>query len=33
VNPTAIGSRDQDVELYDGSTRVARIERTLTIFP
>jgi hypothetical protein len=33
VNPTAIGTRDQDVELYDGSTRIARIERTLTIYP
>ena len=33
VNPTAFGTRDQDVELYDGSTRVARIARTLTIFP
>jgi hypothetical protein len=33
VNPTTFGNRDQDVELYDGSTRIARIERTLTIYP
>jgi hypothetical protein len=33
VNPTTFGNRDQDVELYDGSTRIGRIERTLTIYP
>jgi hypothetical protein len=33
VNPTNIGHRDADVELFDGDTRIARIPRTITVFP
>jgi len=33
VNPTSTGSRDQDVDLYDGSRLVAHLDRTLRIFP
>ena len=33
VNPTEIGRRSQDVELYDGDVPLLRIERTVTIFP
>jgi hypothetical protein len=33
VNPTTVGHRDQGVELDDGTTRIARIERSATIFP
>jgi hypothetical protein len=33
VNPTVLGRRAQDVELVDGAQRIARIERTFTIFP
>jgi hypothetical protein len=33
VNPTNVGRRSQDVELDDGGTRIARIDRTVTIFP
>jgi hypothetical protein len=33
VNPTNVGRRSQDVELLDGRTPIARVERTLTIFP
>jgi hypothetical protein len=33
VNPTAVGHRGQDVVLFDGSRRVAAINRTLTIYP
>lgn len=33
VNPTSVGRRSQHVELTDGERRLARIERTLTIFP
>jgi hypothetical protein len=33
VNPTNVGRRSQDVELLDGQTPIARVERTLTIFP
>jgi hypothetical protein len=33
VNPTNVGRRSQDVELYDGQTRLAVVDRTVTIFP
>lgn len=33
VNPTSIGSRDQDVELRDGDEPIAHIDRTIRIFP
>ena len=33
VNPTTVGHRDQGVELEDGTTRIARIERSATVFP
>jgi hypothetical protein len=33
VNPTTVGRRAQDVWLYDGNTRLAKLDRTLTIFP
>jgi hypothetical protein len=33
VNPTNVGHRDQDVELFDGSERVATVSRAITVFP
>jgi hypothetical protein len=33
VNPTTVGSRRQDVVLYDGSERIASIHRTAVYFP
>lgn len=33
VNPTNVGHRSQDVELRDGDTPLAHIDRTITIFP
>lgn len=33
VNPTNVGKRREDVELDDGSTPIARVHRSLTIFP
>jgi hypothetical protein len=33
VNPTNVGRRSQDVELDDGDMRIARLDRTLTVFP
>jgi hypothetical protein len=33
VNPTTLGRRKQDVVLYDGSERIASIQRTAFIFP
>jgi hypothetical protein len=33
VNPTNVGRRSQDVELYDDTTLITRIDRTLTVFP
>jgi len=33
VNPTNLGRRSQDAVLYDGDTFVARIDRTITVFP
>jgi hypothetical protein len=33
VNPTNVGKRREDVALDNGSTPIARIHRSLTIFP
>ncbi len=33
VNPTNVGHRDVDVELFDGETRIAHIPRTITVYP
>jgi hypothetical protein len=33
VNPTNVGRRSQDVELYDDTTFVTRADRTVTVFP
>lgn len=33
VNPTNVGRRSQDVELYDDTTLLATADRTVTIFP
>jgi hypothetical protein len=33
VNPTNIGRRSQDVELHDGQTLLAEVDRTLSVFP
>jgi len=33
VNPTTVGSREQDVVLYDGSRRIASLDRTAVYFP
>jgi hypothetical protein len=33
VNPVNVGRRPQDVALYDGRTRLATVDRELTIFP
>jgi hypothetical protein len=33
VNPTEIGRRAQDVDLYDGETQLLHVDRTVTIFP
>ena len=33
VNPTNVGSRSQDVELYDGEERLLTIDRTVSVFP
>jgi hypothetical protein len=33
VNPTNIGRRSQDVELYDDTTLLARADRTVTVLP
>ena len=33
VNPTNVGRRSEDTVLYDGPTRVASVNRTLTVFP
>jgi hypothetical protein len=33
VNPTNIGRRSQDVELLDGETHIATLDRTVTVFP
>lgn len=33
VNPTNVGRRSQDVQLYDGKRKLTEIKRTITIFP
>jgi hypothetical protein len=33
VNPTTVGRQSQNVELLDGDTHIATIERALTVFP
>ncbi len=33
INPTTVGRHRQDVSLYDGSTLIAAVHRTVTIFP
>jgi hypothetical protein len=33
VNPTNVGHRSQDVQLYDGNTLLATVDRSITIFP
>jgi hypothetical protein len=33
VNPTHVGENDQDVELWDGETRLAHLDHSLTVFP
>jgi hypothetical protein len=33
VNPTNVGTSDQDVVLLDGQKRLAKIDRTVTTFP
>lgn len=33
VNPTNVGGHTQDVALYDGSTPLTRIHRSVTVFP
>jgi hypothetical protein len=33
VNPTEVGRRPQDVELFDGETPLVRLDRTVAIFP
>jgi hypothetical protein len=33
VNPTNVGRRSQDVELRDGETHIATVQRTVTVYP
>jgi hypothetical protein len=33
VNPTNVGRRSQDVELYDDTTLLAEVDRTVTVWP
>jgi hypothetical protein len=33
VNPTNVGRRSADVDLYDGDRLLARVERTITVWP
>lgn len=33
VNPTNVGHRSLDLELDDGTTRLARVERSITVLP
>ncbi len=33
VNPTNVGHRSQDVDLLDGETLIAHVDRTVTVFP
>jgi hypothetical protein len=33
VNPTTLGSQDQNLTLYDGNKALVTLHRTLTVFP
>jgi hypothetical protein len=33
VNPTNVGHRSQDVALYDGDRFLAKVDRSVTVFP
>jgi hypothetical protein len=33
VNPTNVGRRSADVELYDGESLIVTVDRTMTVFP
>jgi hypothetical protein len=33
VNPTNVGHRSQDVRLYDGDELLAKLDRSITVFP
>jgi hypothetical protein len=33
VNPTNVGRRPQDVELRDGDTHIATVDRMVTVYP
>ena len=33
VNPTNVGRRSADVDLYDGDVRLAGVRHTITVFP
>jgi hypothetical protein len=33
VNPTNVGRRSQDVELYDDTELLTKVDRTITVFP
>ena len=33
VNPTNVGHRSQDVRLYDGDALLAKVDRSITVFP
>lgn len=33
VNPTNVGRRSEDATLFDGATRIASADRTVTVFP
>ena len=33
VNPTNVGRRPTDVDLYDGDTRLLHVDRTITVWP
>ena len=33
VNPNNVGHRSQDVELYDGETKLLQVDRSITVFP
>ena len=33
VNPTNVGHRSADVDLYDGNTKLLTVHRNVTVFP
>jgi hypothetical protein len=33
VNPTNVGHRDTDIDLYDGDRRLLHVDRTITVWP